>query len=353
MSAAARRSRARRASPAAASPPGRGARPGRARARPRPCGPIRRSRTCARPSAVANGAMQLALHGPRVLLDLPAAVAGAGVLERQAISRHGVCALHLSRYAVSSVRQALLRAQARADQLPDWLRSRPARPSSSIPTATPSSTCKAARGRGRADRARHRDAHPRGLSCPAAANWRRARARRCICPTKATPTGSTASRGEPDVDADQARRSHHDRQRPDRRRAHAGPHARAPDVSRDRSRAARANRSPRRPATSSSSATSAGPICSSAPRTSRGRWRRARGRCTAACRRSRTRPDWLQIWPGHGAGSACGKGISAIPQSTLGYERRFNWAFQARSRRRVRARACSPASRSRRSTSPR
>jgi hydroxyacylglutathione hydrolase len=43
------------------------------------------------------------------------------------------------------------------------------------------------------------------------------------------------------------------------------------------------------------------------------------------------RPDWLQIWPGHGAGSACGKGISAIPQSTLGYERRFNWAFQAAS----------------------
>jgi hydroxyacylglutathione hydrolase len=40
-------------------------------------------------------------------------------------------------------------------------------------------------------------------------------------------------------------------------------------------------------------------------------------------------PDWLQIWPGHGAGSACGKGISAIPHSTLGYEKRFNWAFQA------------------------
>jgi hydroxyacylglutathione hydrolase len=37
--------------------------------------------------------------------------------------------------------------------------------------------------------------------------------------------------------------------------------------------------------------------------------------------------EWLQIWPGHGAGSACGKGISAIPSSTLGYERRFNWAF--------------------------
>jgi hydroxyacylglutathione hydrolase len=39
--------------------------------------------------------------------------------------------------------------------------------------------------------------------------------------------------------------------------------------------------------------------------------------------------DYLQIWPGHGAGSACGKGISAIPSSTLGYERRFNWAFTA------------------------
>jgi hydroxyacylglutathione hydrolase len=38
-------------------------------------------------------------------------------------------------------------------------------------------------------------------------------------------------------------------------------------------------------------------------------------------------PDWLQIWPGHGAGSSCGKGISAVPHSTLGYERRFNWAF--------------------------
>jgi len=41
-------------------------------------------------------------------------------------------------------------------------------------------------------------------------------------------------------------------------------------------------------------------------------------------------PDWLQIWPGHGAGSSCGKGISAVPHSTLGYERRFNWAFTAK-----------------------
>lgn len=40
-------------------------------------------------------------------------------------------------------------------------------------------------------------------------------------------------------------------------------------------------------------------------------------------------PDWLQIWPGHGAGSACGKGLSAVPHSTVGYERRFNWAFSS------------------------
>ena len=39
----------------------------------------------------------------------------------------------------------------------------------------------------------------------------------------------------------------------------------------------------------------------------------------------------LKIWPGHGAGSSCGKGISAVPHSTLGYERLFNWAFNAKS----------------------
>jgi hydroxyacylglutathione hydrolase len=43
--------------------------------------------------------------------------------------------------------------------------------------------------------------------------------------------------------------------------------------------------------------------------------------------RFRKLPDYLQIWPGHGAGSACGKSLSAVPQSTLGYEKRFNWAF--------------------------
>lgn len=37
-------------------------------------------------------------------------------------------------------------------------------------------------------------------------------------------------------------------------------------------------------------------------------------------------PDYMQVWPGHGAGSACGKALGAIPQSTVGYEKRFNGA---------------------------
>lgn len=39
-------------------------------------------------------------------------------------------------------------------------------------------------------------------------------------------------------------------------------------------------------------------------------------------------PDYLQLWPGHGAGSACGKALGAIPSTTLGYEKLFNPAFQ-------------------------
>ncbi|HEX2188368.1 MAG TPA: rhodanese-like domain-containing protein [Longimicrobiaceae bacterium] len=40
-------------------------------------------------------------------------------------------------------------------------------------------------------------------------------------------------------------------------------------------------------------------------------------------------PDWVQLWPGHGAGSACGKALGAVPQSTLGYEKLFNWGLAA------------------------
>jgi hydroxyacylglutathione hydrolase len=35
-------------------------------------------------------------------------------------------------------------------------------------------------------------------------------------------------------------------------------------------------------------------------------------------------PDYLQIWPAHGAGSACGKALGAVPTTTVGYEKMFN-----------------------------
>ncbi|MCG8460094.1 MAG: MBL fold metallo-hydrolase [Holophagales bacterium] len=38
-------------------------------------------------------------------------------------------------------------------------------------------------------------------------------------------------------------------------------------------------------------------------------------------------PDFLQVWPGHGAGSACGKALGAVPSSTVGYEKRHNAAI--------------------------
>src|SRR5688572_9627256 len=36
-------------------------------------------------------------------------------------------------------------------------------------------------------------------------------------------------------------------------------------------------------------------------------------------------PDYVQVWPGHGAGSACGKALGAVPSSTVGYEKLGNW----------------------------
>jgi hydroxyacylglutathione hydrolase len=38
-----------------------------------------------------------------------------------------------------------------------------------------------------------------------------------------------------------------------------------------------------------------------------------------------TLPDYVQVWPGHGAGSACGKALGAVASTTVGYERRFSW----------------------------
>lgn len=36
-------------------------------------------------------------------------------------------------------------------------------------------------------------------------------------------------------------------------------------------------------------------------------------------------PDYVQILPAHGAGSACGKALGSVPTTTVGYERSFSW----------------------------
>jgi hydroxyacylglutathione hydrolase len=45
-------------------------------------------------------------------------------------------------------------------------------------------------------------------------------------------------------------------------------------------------------------------------------------------KRFRELPDYIQLWPGHGAGSACGKALGAVPASTVGYEKIVNWALK-------------------------
>ncbi|PVH24991.1 MBL fold metallo-hydrolase [Sphingobacterium corticibacter] len=39
-------------------------------------------------------------------------------------------------------------------------------------------------------------------------------------------------------------------------------------------------------------------------------------------------PGFVQVWPGHGAGSSCGKALGAVPNSTVGYEKLRNWALE-------------------------
>jgi hydroxyacylglutathione hydrolase len=41
----------------------------------------------------------------------------------------------------------------------------------------------------------------------------------------------------------------------------------------------------------------------------------------------RALPEHIQVWPAHGAGSACGKALGAVPSSTVGYEKLTNWAL--------------------------
>jgi hydroxyacylglutathione hydrolase len=47
-------------------------------------------------------------------------------------------------------------------------------------------------------------------------------------------------------------------------------------------------------------------------------------RLYATVRRFLEWPDYLQLWPAHGAGSACGKALGAVPSTTVGYEKMFN-----------------------------
>src|SRR5262249_3505908 len=39
-------------------------------------------------------------------------------------------------------------------------------------------------------------------------------------------------------------------------------------------------------------------------------------------------PDYVEVLPGAFAGSLCGRALSGKPMSTIGFERRFNRAFQ-------------------------
>lgn len=45
--------------------------------------------------------------------------------------------------------------------------------------------------------------------------------------------------------------------------------------------------------------------------------------------RFRPLPDYLQVWPGHGAGSPCGKSLGDVPMTTVGYELRNNPSIRA------------------------
>jgi glyoxylase-like metal-dependent hydrolase (beta-lactamase superfamily II)/rhodanese-related sulfurtransferase len=49
-------------------------------------------------------------------------------------------------------------------------------------------------------------------------------------------------------------------------------------------------------------------------------------------RRLLTLPDNVKVYPAHGAGSLCGRNISSESSSTIGHERRFNYALQPMTR---------------------
>ena len=47
-----------------------------------------------------------------------------------------------------------------------------------------------------------------------------------------------------------------------------------------------------------------------------------------SCKRFLEMDEYVQVWPAHGAGSACGKALGAVPQSTVGYEKRTSPPLQ-------------------------
>jgi hydroxyacylglutathione hydrolase len=59
----------------------------------------------------------------------------------------------------------------------------------------------------------------------------------------------------------------------------------------------------------------------------------AAGLLHASLRRLRSLPEDLEVYPGHFAGSSCGRSLSAKPSSTIGFEKRHNAAFAVRDQR--------------------
>ena len=55
----------------------------------------------------------------------------------------------------------------------------------------------------------------------------------------------------------------------------------------------------------------------------------ARAQFASIQREFRGLPEFLQVWPAHGAGSACGKSLGDVPTSTVGYELRTNRSIHA------------------------
>ena len=83
------------------------------------------------------------------------------------------------------------------------------------------------------------------------------------------------------------------------------------------------------PATRSWSATSVGRTCT--PRARTAIEELARTLYRSLHERLLVLPDHLLVYPAHYAGSVCGRGLSAHPTSSIGFERRHNEAVSASS----------------------